>query len=570
PRGPSVTDGAADELSDFGTVYDEGSSAMLHFRPYKVDPASLSRLATSGPDAATALDAVAGSFGPGVYIAIGGQGHAAEHQAGLESGGLVRGEAEGTALIDPFYDLPRDGGLSGSPAAFGDTAGALAGIPADGDGSYTVYIAAAEQPGDAIGTVRQARLERFAGIRAASEEDWRKWLLTARLPATGDGPVRDVARRALMLIRTAQDRRTGAIVANATTQTPYRQDWVRDGAFFNYALLLAGYGNMAVQHSYFYRGVYRPGGTWDTLYYPDGAEAGFVFPYEIDSQAFALWALWLPYEFGAGGIDYLEDMYTAIRETADAILLCRDPTSGLQCYASEDDAVNPTQGAQGASTVYLALQTAAEAAEEICAAGSALCDGGDAPRWRERAKELREAAVARLCAGDPDEETCGTGRGGIYMVWPSRLLLEEPEAASFLDSHLKQFEQSLDDWSSFTSPPLGGVLQYPMEPLFALAIPETRAPFAPKLGGWIDWLVSEVPEPGVLHYGERIFYCEGDATFCPRLGQKYLHTIGFPHIWSGTETYIAAAFVYGVEGTAASPCPAGGRIGEAGCLTPGP
>jgi hypothetical protein len=553
PRVPSITDAALDDVSDFATVYDAAAAVMLHFRPYRIDPAAASMLATGQPGADTALRAVSGSFGDGVYIAIGGRGEPAGFQAGLDSGGLVRGEAEGTPLLDPYYDLLDDGTLSRSVAAVGNTAGALSGLPADPDDSYTVYLAAAGDPRDAIGIVDRARAGGFAAVRADAEGDWHGWISRARLPATDDVETLRVAKRALMLIRTAQDRATGAIVANATTQTPYRQDWVRDGAFFNYALLLAGYREEAVRHSDFYRRVYRPGGTWDSFYYPDGAEASFVFPYEIDSQAFALWALWLPYEFDPEDGGYLARVYPAIRDTADALLLCRDPTNGLQCRAAEDDAVVPTQMQQGASTVYLALRSAA-------AAALGVGDGGAAARWNARADELRASALQRLC----NATRCGGGRGGVYMVWPSRLV--DP-ASPLAQSHLQQYVTDLDAWASFASPPTGGCpqcyFQYPMEPLLALG------PFwnladpgrATKLEGWVEWLTHDVVEPGVRHYGERIFHCGGQAPFCDQDGREYLHTIGFPHIWSGTEMYLAAAFARGITG-----CPAGvEKIGEAVC-----
>ncbi len=534
PRAPSVTDGALDDVSDFATMFDEQSSAMIHFRPYRADPVPATTLVTSHEGPTRVAEAIAGTSGPGVFVAVGGQGAAAEHQAGLDGSGLIREEAEGSPLIDPYYDLA-DGHLSGSPVAVGQTAGALADLPADRDGSYTVYIAAAETREEAVAILARARARGFPAIRSASEAWWRDWLSRARLPATADERTLAVARHALMLIRTAMDRRTGAIVANATVQTPYRQDWVRDGAFFNYALLLAGYPELAKQHADFYRRVYRPGGTWDSLYYTDGGEAGLVYPYEIDSQAFALWALWLPYEF-TGDRAYLRRVYPAIADTANALLLCRDPFNGLQCDAAEDDAVQPTQGTQGASTVYLALRRAASAAQ-------ALGMEPD-PRWSQRAEQIRAATLQRLCDGSG----CGGGRGGVYLVWPSRLL--DP-SAPLTQRHLVQYAQQLDVWSSFAAPPVEGFFQYPMEPLLALAPAWSDPGRAAKLARWARWLTDDVVEPGVLHYGERIF----------RIGPRsYLHSVGFPHIWSGTEMYIAASFIYGLTG-----CPAGTRIGEAVC-----
>lgn len=535
PRVPSVPDAALDDLSDFATMYDPARSVMLHFRPYRVDPVPLTTVVTSHEGATRLPEAIDATYGPGVYIAIGGQGVAAQHQAGVTPGGLVRGEAEGTPLLDPYYDLA-DGDLSGSDAAAGKTAGALAGFAPDADGTFTVYIAAAETASKAAALVDDARARGFAAIRSGSEAWWRTWLAPARLPATQDGRTVAVSKRALTLIRTAMDRRTGAIVANATPQTPYRQDWVRDGAFFNYALLLAGYPDLAKQHSEFYRRVYRPGGTWDSFYYPDGGEAGAVFPYEIDSQGFALWALWLPYEF-TGDLDYLESVYPAIAETADALLLCRDPLNGMQCYAAEDDALQPTQGAQGAATTYLALTAA------VKAAGALGVDPN--PQWRARADELRAATIGRLCNNDG----CQGGRGGVYLAWPSRLLSDG--APGLVQPHLQQFVDQLDSNANFATPEIGGFLQYPMEKVLALAPLWSDPNRDARLEGWVDWLTHDVGHPGLLQYGERIF----------RVGDRsYLHSIGFPHIWSGVETYIASSFVHGLSG-----CPAGERVGEAAC-----
>jgi hypothetical protein len=550
PRAPSITDAALDNFSDFGTVYDASSEVMFHFRPYRIDPVAPTMLATGQAGVRGALEAAAGAFGPGVYIAVGGASAPDEVQAGEEAFGLVRSEAEDTPLLDPYYDS-MDGNLSGSVAAFGKTAGAMAwAVPGEPDGSYTIWAAAAERPSEAAAVVAAARTRGFAAVRAGSEAWWRDWIGRARLPATDDAQTLAVSRRALIAIRTAQDRRTGAIVAGITPFTPYRQDWVRDGSFFNYALLVAGYDEMVAAHNDFYRRIWRTGGTWDSIYYPDGAEAGFVYPYEVDSQAFALWALWLPYELGTGSqparAAELARSWDAIKATADALMACHDPTNDLQCRAAEDDAIEPTQGTQGAATVYLALRKAAEAA-------AVLGYAEDYARWSVRAEKLREATLGTLCQPDCASAYDGKGRGGVYLAWPSRLL----EGETQLQDHLANFVDRLDAQSALAAPAVGGYLQYPMEPILALAPLWTGANKASRLDGWVDWLTHTVAAPGVGHFGERIFRVSGEPGEYP-----YLHSIGFPHIWSGTEAYLAAAFVYGLEG-----CPSGiTSIGEAACL----
>lgn len=530
PRVPSTTDGLLDDASDFATVHEPGSQTMLHFRPRRLDPSAATVAATGGLGIAPTADALEATFGNGVYIAVAGQHPPAAVQAGVDSVGLARDEAEGTGGIDPFYDA-RDGELSGSRAAFGKTAGAQRWDDASG----TVFLAADDTPTDVVATIDEARRLGFDGVRRAADRDWDRWLSTARLPASDDEQVRAVAERALMLIRTAQDRRTGAIVANTTTQTPYRQDWVRDGAFFNYALLVAGYDDMVARHNDFYRRAQSATGHWDPILCTDGAHCSAVFPFEIDAQAFGVWALWLEYEL-TGDRDRLATNYDAIRRGTEVLYACQDPATGLQCIAHEDDSLEASQGAQGAATVYLGLRSAARAAD-------VLGEHGERDRWNARADELQQAAVDELC-----DERCPLDRGGIYLVWPSKLLLDEAPLQPTLDAFGRQLARRV----SHEIPGQGGFFQYPMEPLFALATAWTDTDeHASRLDDALAWLAHDVVDPGVLHYGERIFHRGGD---------DYLHSVGFPHIWSGAETYLAATLVDGVER-----CRPGVRLGDVAC-----
>lgn len=532
PRVPSTTDGAADDASDFATLFDAGRDAMLHFRPYTLDPSAPTPAATGALSSENAAAAVDATYGTGVYVAVGADQPVAEHQAGLETLGAVRQEAEGTPLLDPFYDA-RDGRLSGSAAAFGKTAGAQAWDST----SVTVFIAAAESAAaatDALDATRGASFERF---RQAAEVDWRSWIRQARLPAVDDDQAIAVAKRSLMLIRTAQDRRTGAIVANTTTQTPYRQDWLRDGAFFNYALLVAGYTDMVERHNDFYRRAQSATGHWDPILCTDGAHCSAVFPFEIDAQAFGVWSLVAEWDF-TGNRERLEQSWDAIRRGTAVLEACRDPRNGLQCYAAEDDAVQPTQGTQGAATVYLALRAAARAA-------AALGHQEDARRWNARADELQQATVEHLCT-----PTCPLNRGTNYLVWPSKLLVDAQWQG--LQPLLDRRGRGLASDMSFATPKPGGFFQYPMERIFGLA-----TAWSPTdehrllLEQSTRWLAHDVAEPGVLHFGERIFHL-GDG--------RYLHSVGFPHIWSGAETYLAAALVHGVGG-----CDRTEQVGDVTC-----
>lgn len=532
PRFPSTTDGALDDVSDFGTVFDAEDGSMLHFRPYTLDASSASVAATGNPDGGNVAAALDGSYGTGIYLAVAGAGRPVEHQAGLEALGAMRREAEGTPLLDPFYDA-RDGSLSGSPAAFGKTAGAQAWAGP----VATVYVAAGESIEDVDATVAAARDLGFEGIVHAAETDWASWVGRARLPAVDDEQTNAVAARALMLIRTAQDRRTGAIVANTTTQTPYRQDWLRDGAFFNYALLVAGYPEMVERHNDFYRRAQSATGHWDPILCTDGAHCSAVFPFEIDAQAFGVWSLVAEHDF-TGDRARLAQSWDAIKRGTAVLEACRDPRNGLQCYAAEDDAVRPTQGTQGAATVYLALRAAARAA-------GVLGHSTEQQRWDARADELQTATVKHLCT-----PTCPLNRGTNYLVWPSKLLVDARYQG--LQQLLDRRGKGLENDMTFATPEPGGFFQYPMERIFGMATAwEDSDEHQQLLDGAIRWLAHDVAAPGVLHFGERIFHLGGG---------EYLHSVGFPHIWSGAETYLAAALVHGVRG-----CPASQQAGDVAC-----
>lgn len=536
PRVPSTTEAALDNGLDFGTVFDAEHGAMLHFRPVTADPNAATGAVSGELGVVPTVRALDAAFGDGVYVAVGGDRAPSGHQAGLETVGVVGSEAEGTGLLDPYYDA-RDGALSGSNAAFGKTAGAVAW----GGSSGTVYLTAASDAPGATELVERARALGFEGIRQAAEGDWANWAGRARLPALRDAPTRAVSLRALMLIRTAQDRATGAILANTTTQTPYRQDWLRDGAFFNYALMLAGYPEMVALHNDFYRRAQSATGHWDPILCSDGTHCSAVFPFEIDSQAFGVWALWIEYAL-SGRTDQdlarLGKTYDAIRRGTEVLYACWDPVTGLQCYASEDDSVTPSQGAQGASTVYLGLRSAASAARLVG-------DPADAQRWEDRAVEIRDAARERFCA-----DTCQTGRG--YMIWPGKVLTEGSRHPA-LDATLEEMAGRYPGWIAHTTPEVGGELQYPMEPLFSLATAWERTPARERLlTDSVRWLTHDLAAPGVLHYAERMYHLGAG---------RYLYTVGFPHIWSGAEVYISAALIHGLAGCA----PRAAAVGDAPC-----
>jgi hypothetical protein len=223
---------------------------------------------------------------------------------------------------------------------------------------------------------------------------------------------------------TNYDPETGAIVASVATQSPYAQDWPRDGAFCNHVLDRIGRSDWARKRNRWYASLQErqgrrlfghaviPAGNWAMNYYGDGVEAGPI-PWEIDQTAFAVWTLWDHYRStgGADGRAYLREVYPAIRRAADFLAGFRDPATGLHRAAHEDDNVVHSRTIVGAATVWLALDSAVQAAH-------VLEETADRERYRRRRDELAAAIDTHLWC--PTEEAYSRGRSLLHR------LLEHP------------------------------------------------------------------------------------------------------------------------------------------------
>jgi hypothetical protein len=312
-------------------------------------------------------------------------------------------------------------------ACGGDGDGAVGGdggaVDADGTATATTTVLCAAAP-----TVHEARRllteaqEWDPGAVRARKRAWFDSLLQeAPMPATADPVVVRVARRALVTLVTNYDPASGAIVASIATQSPYAQDWPRDGAFCNHVLDRIGRSDWVRKRNRWYASLQErsgrrflghavvPAGNWSMNYYGDGVEGGPI-PWEIDQTAFAVWTLWDHYR-SAGGTDYLREVYPAIRRAADFLVAFRDPATGLHRAAHEDDNVVHSRTIVGASTAWLALDSAVRAA-------TVLDEEADLLRFRRRRDELAAAIDHHLWC--PTEGAYSRGRSLLHR------LLEHP------------------------------------------------------------------------------------------------------------------------------------------------
>ncbi len=334
------------------------------------------------------------------------------------------------------YDDAADGALSG-----GDELG-----PAEVDSALSaplgrapvnVVFAAAATPEAAGRLLERWRRREARRAAAAKRADHLRWLRRAPLPRRAPPTVRRLAKRALISLRQAIDERAGrrgdlvAIVASLATQSPYAQDWIRDGAFFNEALDEIGQPQLVARHNLFYAEVQHkleegappgspasacgeptPDGNWFMTNWADGPDAG-LFTWEIDETALGLWTLWRHFERTRDRA-YLERVYPALRRSAEFLVAFRDPATGLPPgTACEDD--NPPAPGQptfhSSGPALLAMRAAGAAAR-------ALGRGGEAARWEARAAELDRAVDERHRA-EGGAWTADYGDGG-WALWPVR------------------------------------------------------------------------------------------------------------------------------------------------------
>jgi GH15 family glucan-1,4-alpha-glucosidase len=398
-------DWCTEEDNDDGGTYVQEDDAITHER--------------SGTDASTG-DASS------VVTAMGFIGKSNGHQVGPDT--YAGNGDEGSA-----YDDAGDGKLEGNDSSTGQTDAALADdifLTERTTGSTTVVIVATETHDLALEMLGEARFRSASATINQKARWWRAWLRTAKLPRNAPASVTRLAKRSLITIRQATDRDTSMIVASVSTQPPYGVDWIREGAYINHALDLAGHPGTVAAHNIRYGelqatatsppigGSPVPPGNWAQNYYTDGVVGGPI-PYEIDETGYGIWTLWDHYTHTQNR-DYLflAPVYEAIQRAAhylteNAPLGCKDVTNNLQCSANEGDRETPSQTLVGAQAVWLGLDSAVQAARVRNTAESLE----NADTWSTRRDELGVAIEANFFDPQCKCYTRDYEVGGAFL-WP--------------------------------------------------------------------------------------------------------------------------------------------------------
>lgn len=354
-----------------------------------------------------------------VAIAMGFDRPSEHHQVGPDVFARGRDAAVEESNVQDAYESASAGEFPGTDAHSGKpTAVLTTPLSFDGDSATaTVVVAAAASREGVSNCLRRARTLDPKTIRTEKAAWFDSLLGDAPMPATDDPVVRAVARRALVTLVTNYDPVSGAIVASIATQSPYAQDWPRDGAFCNHVLNVVGLSEWVDKRNRWYASLQRteerrifghalvPRGNWVMNYYADGV-AGGPIPWEIDQTGLAVWTLWDHYR-ATGDESYLTEIYPAIKRAADFLAGYRDAATGLHRAAHEDDNIVPSRTIHGASTVWLALNSALEAARVLGAVE-------DAARYRRRRDELQAAIDTHLW--NPETEAYDSGKSLLDRV----------------------------------------------------------------------------------------------------------------------------------------------------------
>lgn len=436
-----------------------------------------------------------------------------------------------------------DGELDGAASFEGPTTGVLATpLDLDGDSASQLLIVAAGADSAAVTELVSSYRSRTFDEVASTKQAWLDELLgDAPMPATDSEAMLRLARRALVTLVTDRDRETGAIVASIATQSPYGEDWPRDGAFFDYALDVIGLHDWVTQHHDFYAaaqqtpddpiptltGLGVPDGNWGMNYYADGVVGGPI-PWEIDETGYTLWNLW---EHGAlVGDEQLAAVYPTIELAADFLVSCTDEETGLQCPALEDDNLDLRQTIVGAGTVWLGLDAATNTAER-------LGHTDDAARWGTRRDELAAAIDEHLW----DEEREAWGNGDAPLVWPACYRPFDDEQMAL---HLEQAWEKTEP--TFAEPGAGEKErgQYEAKALLALAKAWRDDPERlEQVRQGILWIAEEHATPDTNIMGEAWVLRDGEV----------ISVVSQPHAWEQVLVYLAALEAWPPEGVEPEP-----------------
>lgn len=253
------------------------------------------------------------------------------------------GGAEGT-----WRDC-EDGELSGRPIEQGsvDSSISLRLLLPPGDEEELRYWIAVGHDYQQVRALHSVVVEKgFEEIMRDTANYWARWSEKgAEMVQTLPTPVAQLFRRSLLIMRTQIDDRGAVIAANdtdimSTARAHYSYMWPRDGAIVAYALDTIGYPDTTRRFFEFCARVlpkdrpvlmhkYSADGSVGSSWHPWVVDGQPDMPFQEDSTASVLWALWHHYQ-RYHDLEFIASLYeTLILPAGRFLSTYRDPQTGL-------------------------------------------------------------------------------------------------------------------------------------------------------------------------------------------------------------------------------------------------
>lgn len=508
-----------------------------------------------------------------------------------------------TLLSEGTYDLP------GEDTHTGQVSTALTRDVdfSDGVGEARIYFGAAaddepelELGDDAVERIDSVTDRDLDTIIDEKEEWFAQYIEGAPMPDGAPENVTKLSKRSLVTLIQVFDPYTenehglsGTTIAAVPTQAPYGADWVRDGAYFNYALdRFMGsqpQHDWVNQHNRWYMSLqqnpdgecpehchdnmqyYDLGlgiipestllrtiaadalpfmsavheGEWAMNYYADGVPAGPLGG-QVDQTAYGAFAMYDHYAV-TGNESYLADVYPGIKLAADRLTEpgeCVDDETRLQCFRPEDDNPEFTQSIRGGASVYMGLDAAAKAAAGMYEATGEDRYAEDALAYAQRRDELSTAMDEHYwneTGGGPLGESFYGERMGFPSARVAMSSFMRPIDHPRMRGHLESMWNDVN--RSFQGEVEAG--QYETKRLIGLGVAARESDDPPvsleELEMGVEWLAEEAARSESTHV-------LGEAWLNQTYGDGRVDAaVSQPHTWQQLLTYMSALVIYGNE-----------------------
>ena len=322
----------------------------------------------------------------------------------------------------------------------------------------------------------------------------------------------------------------------------------------SYMLNCAGYTNEAEKAATFFANNQRQNygddchypannecyaSTWAQCYYADGRPS-WEYDFEIDESGWGVWMLQQQSMFlsGIAKTNYLNSVYTQIKNGANFLKNFRDATNFLQLTAREDDVLWQSQSIYGAATTLMGLKSAVAAATYLNDTASVIA------AWQNRITEL-ETAIQTVKWGlqGNQYDVPAYNSFGPYsaLIWPA--LYKDTLNAQLL-SHADSLNSQIIPYFTKSNASMNREWWYVGKTLTSLSYLWRSNPTKrPIVENYLRTVLKYVPTEGTLSYGETVMIRDLDSA--GTTVRKYDNRVGQPMNFPAACFYVAAEMLYG-------------------------